>query len=313
MGYKGIIGQKSSVKYLKKAVESGKTNHSLIFEGEEGMGKMTLAKEYAKSLFCAGDDKPCGQCVNCRKFEHGNLLDFKIIAPKSKKSVSTEDISDMLSDAFLIPNEGGRKVYIVQKAHLMTAAAQNKLLKILEEPPEYLNLMLLCDNISNILPTIISRCVTLKMQKLTEEDIQKELMSRGHDETTASNAAALSSGNLGYALMISEDKNALEKFAEYRKMFYEIHTNKIEAFSYLDKKRGEIGAILICWQKILSDCLKIKTVEGFRPQSEDEINYAQKHGIDDIIDKLTYILQAESRITGNAQYMPTVDWLLSNL
>ncbi len=85
--------------------------------------------------FCAWRKAgPCGKCAGCLKFEHGNHLDFKILDPQNKRSISTEDISVLLGDAYLIPAEGKNKVYIIEKAHLMTAAAQNKLLKTLEEP-----------------------------------------------------------------------------------------------------------------------------------------------------------------------------------
>lgn len=238
-------------------------------------------------------------------------MDFKLIEPKSKKSISTEDISELLSDAYLIPSEGARKVYIIEKAHLMTTAAQNKLLKILEEPPHYLTIMLLCDNISNVLSTIISRSVTIKMQRLSESEIKDELIKRGADEKKAGEIAAFSGGNLGYALNILNDKKALEKNEGYYKAFFDIEIKKIDTFSFLDKSRYDIGSILICWQKILSDCLKVKT--GKSAYDEKIINYAKKHEIDDIIDKLTYILKAESRLASNAQYLPTVDWLLLNL
>ena len=129
MDYSQIIGQKKAVRYLRQSIINDMQNHAMIFEGEDGMGKMTLAKVYAKSLFCISERKPCNHCSSCNKFEHGNHLDFKIIEPQNKKSISTEDVSELLSDAYLIPNEGDNKVYIIQKAHLMTTAAQNKLLK----------------------------------------------------------------------------------------------------------------------------------------------------------------------------------------
>jgi DNA polymerase-3 subunit delta' len=313
--YSQIIGQKKSIDYFRKSISNNKHNHALIFEGEDGTGKMLLASVYAKALLCKSDsyDKPCNECLSCTKFEHGNNLDFKIVEPKTKKSVSTEDISSMLSDAHLIPNDGGRKVYIIQKAHLMTTAAQNKLLKILEEPPEYLTIMLLCDNISNVLTTIISRAVTIKMQKLMLQEVEQELVKRGVDKTLAKEVASYSGGNLGFAIDIAQDKKMLNKYQEYKDIFFSLEKNKVAAFSYLDKNSAEISDILACWQKILSDCLNIKAGIRNGAYDESEIKYAQKHEIDDIIDKLNYLTQAEIRLAGNAQYLPTMDLLLYNL
>ena len=152
-----------------------------------------------------------GKCASCIKFSHESHPEFKTIEPKNKKSISTEDISELLSDAFLIPGEGVRKVYIIKKAHLMTPAAQNKLLKILEEPPEYLTIILLCDNISNILPHNNIAFVTIKMQRLTEETIKAELIKRGVSKDRAGEIASFSWGNLGFALSVLDDKAALEK------------------------------------------------------------------------------------------------------
>ena len=313
MDYSHILGQENSVRYLKKTVAKNRHSHAVIFEGEDGTGKMTLAKVYAKSLLCTGGDKPCGNCAACAKFDHGSHMDFKILGPGSRKSISTEDVSDLLSDAYLIPGEGQNKVYIIEHAQLMTPAAQNKLLKILEEPPQYLSIILLCDNIANVLPTIISRSMTIKMQRLTDDIIKGEMMKMGADEKRAGEIAAFSGGNLGYAINILGDKNALKKNEEYYEAFFGIDKSRIDAFSYLGKKRDEISEILVCWQKILSDCLKIKTGAGSGTHDEYKRNYVKKHEINDIIDKLTYILKAESRLAGNAQYLPTVDWLLSNL
>jgi hypothetical protein len=139
------------------------------------------------------------------------------------------------------------------------------------------------------------------------------MMKMGADEKRAGEIAAFSGGNLGYAINILGDKNALKKNEEYYEAFFGIDKSRIDAFSYLGKKRDEISEILVCWQKILSDCLKIKTGTGSGTHDEYKRNYVKKHEINDIIDKLTYILKAESRLAGNAQYLPTVDWLLSNL
>ncbi len=315
MDYSQIIGQEKSIEYLKKSITNNKQNHALIFEGEDGTGKMLMAMIYAKALLCSSsdDEKPCNICTSCKKFEHGNNLDFKIVEPKAKKSISTEEISKLLSGLHLTANDGGRKVCVIQKANMMTTAAQNKLLKTLEEPPGNLTIMLLCDNISNVLTTIISRSVTIKMQKLTDSEVYAQLIKRGLEKQKASEIASYSSGNLGFAIEIADDEKLLKKYHEYKEMFFSLDTDKLEVFSYLDKKRSEANEIFSCWQKILSDCMKIKTHSKKGLFGDNEIKYAQKHGIDDIIDKLNYITQAERRLAGNAQYLPTVDYLLFNL
>ncbi len=316
MEYKQIIEQKHVKSYLQKAVQNDRIAHSLIFEGEEGMGKKTIAAIYSQALLCENKDivKPCNNCAGCARFASFNHPDFCIVKPHKKKSISTDDISKLISDACLIPAQGIRKVYIIQKAHMMTPSAQNKLLKILEEPPDYLSIILLCDNIANIIPTIISRAITVKMKKVSFNEVADALQEKGIEQDIAGEIAKLAGGNIGYALKIANDKKALNKYDEYKRVFFDIDNDmKIEAFSYLDKKRNEISDILNCWQNILSDCIKIKSYAGIDNYHDNEIKYADNKQLDDIMDKLALLLETESRLNANAQYLPTVDWLLSKL
>ncbi|MCK5129883.1 MAG: DNA polymerase III subunit [Clostridiales bacterium] len=314
MEFKQIIGQQNAVEYLHNSIRNDRIAHALIFEGEDGMGKMTLSNIYAQALLCTSQNKPCNTCSGCSKFTSQNHPDFRLIAPCQKKSITTDEISELLSDAYIIPNDGGHKVYIIQKAHMMTPTAQNKLLKILEEPPEYLVIILLCDNISSVLQTILSRSITLKMQRLNQVEMHKALRSLGVDEDKINDVVPIAYGNVGYALKIANSKNTTNQFEEYKKIFFMIdQQNKIEVFSFLEKNKKSIHEILLSWQMILSNCIKIKSDTKNSGYIEDEINYSNKYEIDDIINKLTYILETESRLAANAQYLPTVDWLLSNL
>jgi DNA polymerase-3 subunit delta' len=207
-----------------------------------------------------------------------------------------------------------RDRYVIDKAHTMTPAAQNRLLKILEEPPEYLAIILLCDNISNVLPTILSRSIKIKLQKLTDIYVQKALEQNGYDEEKAKDIAKLAGGNIGYALKVAKDKKALNKYDEYKNIFFAIDNGmKIDAFCFLEKKRNEIGDILVCWQKILSNSIKLKSYDVILNCSQDEKMYVNKHKLDELVEKLDYILQTEIRLAANSQYLPTIDWLLSKL
>lgn len=314
MDYSSIIGQQHAKEYLIKSIENDRIAHALIFEGEEGMGKKTISMVYSKALMCKGENKPCNNCSGCTRFENGNHPDFRIIKPHKKKSITTEDITDLLSDAYIIPNEDMRKIYVIDKAHTMTPAAQNRLLKILEEPPEYLIIILLCDNISNVLPTILSRSIKIKLQKLSDSSVAQALMQNGYDSDRAKEIARLSGGNIGYAQKVAKDKKALNKYDEYKNIFFAIDNGmKVDAFYFLEKKKSEIGDILVCWQKILSNCIKQKSCKSLVTCSVEETQYANNNKLEEMVDKLGYILETEIRLAANSQYLSTIDWLLAKL
>ena len=130
---------------------------------EEGYA---AARELAQAILCTGSGtRPCGTCANCRKAEKGIHPDILTISRqmdekgKPKREIYVEQIRDIVADAAILPNEADVKVYIIRDAGTMNAAAQNALLKILEEPPYFVAFILVADNANTLLETVRSRCV----------------------------------------------------------------------------------------------------------------------------------------------------------
>ena len=125
------------------------------------------ALELAKALLCSApkDGNPCGVCENCRKAEKGIHPDLLTVTRlpddkgKLKREITVDQIRDVVADAAILPNEAERKVYFIRDAGAMNAAAQNALLKILEEPPRFVAFVLAADNAGSLLETVRSRCV----------------------------------------------------------------------------------------------------------------------------------------------------------
>lgn len=114
----------------------GRFPHTLLIEGPEGSGKKTAAWQAAKTLLCEGEPKPCGRCAHCVKADkrvHPDVRYYTV--PEGKKEFPVETVREIRQDAYIAPNEGARKIYLIDRAHAMNAAAQNALLKIIEEPP----------------------------------------------------------------------------------------------------------------------------------------------------------------------------------
>lgn len=153
---------------LMKALSSGRFPHTAIIEGGTAEERTALGNKIAAALICSGEnERPCGECNHCRKSSKGIHPDIVIENPDMTEAKNllyrVEKIRDIRSDAFVIPNEATRKVYILNEAQTMNVQAQNAFLKILEEPPKYAVFILLCSTKSMFLSTIISRATIYSM------------------------------------------------------------------------------------------------------------------------------------------------------
>ncbi len=166
-----IVGNNHIISQVNSWTITKNYPNAILISGAQGSGRHTLAKSIAKAIVCSGDNPPCLKCINCKKAELGIHPDIEIITgAKGLKSFHIDAIRDMRSRAFTKPNEAAKRVIILENAHNMTEAAQNALLKILEEPPSYLHFILTCDDNSGMLITILSRCVCLHMSPVSDKD-----------------------------------------------------------------------------------------------------------------------------------------------
>lgn len=207
MKFSEIIGQEHLKEHLSGAIERQKVSHAYIISGEPGSGKKTLAEAFAANLLCQnrhGD--ACGQCTSCHKLMHHNHPDL-IYVTHEKTQITVDDIRRQVAgDVEIRPYESERKIYLIDEAEKMNREAQNALLKTIEEPPDYAVLILLTANTGSLLPTILSRCITLNICPLTDEQIIRELKIRcGLTEEEAEVYASFAQGNLGRALKAASD------------------------------------------------------------------------------------------------------------
>lgn len=217
-----LFGNADTKQRLKRAILNGTLPHALLVFGERGSGKRTLALEIASALMCKnsrGGSIPCGECINCKRVREGNHTDVKVLRRQSgKATVGVEEVRIFRDDMFLSPTEADCKVYIVEDADTLTAQSQNALLKVLEEPPSNMYLIMLTTSADKILSTIKSRTQYIAMQIHSQSEILGYLKSSsdipfGVGEDKYQSAARLSRGLLGRAKealtgdrMESEDK-----------------------------------------------------------------------------------------------------------
>ncbi len=210
-----IIDQQQMKEHMQHALETDKISHAYIISGEKGSGKEFIARTFAKALQCENRKtdgeyiEACNECPSCIKALSENHPDIITITHEKPTSIGVDDIRQKLRDDVIIkPYESRYKIYIIPDGEQMTAAAQNALLKTLEEPPSYIVIIILTNNINAFLPTIISRCIVLPMKPAKDDSIISFLMSQCHVvDYKAMLCASFARGNVGKALdLVSNER-----------------------------------------------------------------------------------------------------------
>lgn len=261
-----IVGNERIINHLKSAIERDRPSHAYVFHGEDGCGKRTTAETFAMGLLCehSRNGEPCGQCRSCLQMKSGNHPDFFKVTHE-KTVISVDDIREQLiSEIQIKPYSSKYRIFIVDEAEKMRDAAQNALLKTLEEPPSYGIIILLSNNINMFLETILSRTVNFAFMPADREEVTKFLIKEaGVPDYQARAAAVCAEGNPGLALKWVK----LEEFNEQREMSLRIlrrigkkDTAKLaEAASALAKDKGDLDFFLRMLRVWIRDVLYIKS------------------------------------------------------
>jgi len=218
MSLKEIFCQDKAISILQRAFAVDKMPHAYIFAGPEGVGKFKTACEWAKLLLCKnpvmenGFADNCGTCQSCKLFEADSHPDFNSIykelvqfTKEGKDRKTPVDLPIDVIREFLIekvsnrPTLSAKKLFVVSEAERLNDRSQNALLKVLEEPPEYCSIILLCTRLERLLATTKSRCQTIRFGPIDQEKIIVKLKERGLDAPKSRYFARLARGSLGQA------------------------------------------------------------------------------------------------------------------
>ena len=170
-----VVGQPHITETLKNQVASGRLSHAYLFTGTRGTGKTTCAKILARAVNCERpiNGNPCNACPSCIGIENGTILDVTEMDAASNNSV--DNIRDLRDEAVYTPAVVKKRVYIVDEVHMLSNAAFNALLKILEEPPGHLMFILATTELNKVPPTILSRCQRFSFKRIHPTDISARL------------------------------------------------------------------------------------------------------------------------------------------
>lgn len=224
MAFREIVGHRWLLSLLSRAIARESLTPSLILSGPEGVGKRLTAIAVAQTLNCASRttidagpstpldagrstlDDACGVCPACRRIVRGVHGDVQIIEPGETGSIKIEQVRDAIDRAVYRPFEGRRRVTIIDQADALMPAAQNALLKTLEEPLPASVFILVTSRPDALLPTVRSRCAQLRFGRLNVADVAV-VLERGHGYSRADalTAAAASDGSVQHALDLQAD------------------------------------------------------------------------------------------------------------
>lgn len=241
--FENILGNEKNKDILTKIIKSNKISHSYIFWGIEGIGKKIIAKQFAKKILCSKDSEDC-TCKSCIEFDSENNPDFQIVNPNEGK-IKIEQIREMQRKVAEKPIISNKKVYIIDNADTMTNEAQNCLLKTLEEPPEYITIILICSNEDNLLSTIKSRCTRMRFEPIKYEDIKKYINLEFPEQQISENIVELSQGSIGKIIKLNEKK---DMYANIEKILLNMQNNDlieiVQMSNEIYKSKEEINSIL---------------------------------------------------------------------
>ena len=209
MNFRQIIGQKTVTETLDDHIRQARVGHAYLFYGAEGIGKFTAARAFAAAIMCTDpqDGQRCGRCESCTLSDRDTNPDLKVIEPTERKtSIGVDPIRFISADMITNPLYSARKVYIIRRGEGMTPAAQNALLKTLEEPPLYVTILILCANISLMLDTVKSRVTRIDFARLTTEELRTVLANHMIDPAEDEGVFAYADGLPGRAISYFEDE-----------------------------------------------------------------------------------------------------------
>ena len=321
-GFGDIVGHKQIIEHLQKAISYGKVSHAYIFNGPEGSGKRMLADAFALALQCeAGNGDPCMECHACKQALSMNHPDIIYIQHEKPNTISVDEIRKQINhDVDIKPYSGKYKVYIVDEAEKMNPQAQNALLKTLEEPPAYAVILLLTTNAENFLPTILSRCITLNIKVVPDQEIKRYLMKVCQvPDYQADVCVAFAQGNVGKAIQLATNQDFNELKDSVLQLIKRI--SDIELYEMMEaiKQIGEYKLQITDYFDLLTiwyrDVLYFKATQDahgliFKDEVYDIKKQAGKSsysGIETIIEALD---KAKLRLNANVNFDLTMELLL---
>lgn len=264
MIFEGLLGHETVKVSLGRAIARDRISNAYVFEGIKGVGKKLCAKLFSQALVCETQDA-CGKCPLCIQASAGTLPDITTLQKnKDKASVGVDNVREqIISEVYLKPRNASRKIFIIDEGDDLSVEAQNALLKVLEEPPQYVTFIICVTNKEKLLSTVLSRSQVVTFFPLGTELVCDYLTENCNvAQTTAETIAKLSQGSIGMAqeLCNNPDKQARIEKSINALINLKKNSQKLrEMVEFLTEEKENITEIIDYLMTFLRDCVMVKT------------------------------------------------------
>lgn len=320
-GFDSVVGNRQIKEHFEKAIQLNKISHGYILNGEDGMGKMELAKAFAQMVQCEGTgEKPCMVCHSCKQFLSGNHPDIIYVRHEKPGVIGVDDVRNGINgDIVIKPYSSPYKIYIVDEAEKMSVQAQNALLKTIEEPPSYAVIMLLTANAKGFLPTILSRCIVLNLKPISDEEMESYLRKQGVGEDRIHTVVKFSRGNVGKAMRMAKSDSFTTMVGQIMALLKradQMSINELLEFvSILTGYKLEIKDCLDFMQMWYRDVLMLKATNDlnlllFKEEYGTIREIGNKKSYETIEKMIEAIDTAKRRLDANVNFELTMEILL---
>lgn len=272
-----LIGNLRICNMLSSMIKNHRIPHAILIEGEEGLGKKTLAQFIAKACLCTNENSPCGECKTCHLVEVGSHPDFQIIQPDGSQ-IKVDQIRNLRVEAFLTPMAARGRVFIISDAHTMNEAAQNAFLKVLEEPPKGVTFILLAKSARLLLETVRSRCVTFTLSPVFFEDeaINKVAALAGVTYSEAQTLLIATDGNIGRAINSANSETVFLSGIAVKILSLAAAKDRLGILSCLQpyvKDRAKVAEIIFELKSALAKEIKKKAMKELSSFTAEKLNF----------------------------------------
>ena len=211
-----LIGNEEKKIYINECIKDRNILHSYLFNGPDGVGKKLFAQNFAKRILCLESGNEECTCKSCTCFEGNNHPDYFILN-SDETTIKIDDVRQMTKKIYEKPIVSNHKVYIINAFDKMTIEAQNALLKTLEEPPSFVTIILVTSYDNNILNTIKSRCMSVRFNRISEQEILNYIKDNLNIESTTPNMLKYIDGSISRAIDLTENKDLYIQIEEFAK------------------------------------------------------------------------------------------------
>lgn len=264
MSFSTLYGHETVKKRLGLAITQDKISNAYVFEGITGVGKKLCAHIFAKALVCDSTNPPCGTCSMCIQAKAKTLPDIITVKKDSDKTqIGVDNVREqVISEVFIKPRNARRKIFIIEQGDILSTEAQNALLKVLEEPPEYVTFIICVTSKEKLLPTVLSRSQTVSFFPLSADMIEQYIKDNEKDAKNIKTIAQLSRGSIGMAKDLISDDTKIVRVERSIKCILNLVKNSLSAremTDFLTEEKENITEVIDYCLTFLRDCVLLKT------------------------------------------------------